>query len=113
MGRSANFLTGVGRALLLPPAVAWMCFCFATNIPLWLWWLSGRPGRVPFDAASWRDPPPALPNARLRMAEDLLASRSLPGKTRAEATSLLGEPSGGLAYDLGVAPADAFSLVSD
>ncbi len=49
---------------------------------------------IPFDAGRWRASPSefSLESTRLRMADDLIRSCQLHGRTRAQVTALLGPP---------------------
>jgi len=47
---------------------------------------------VEFDRAAWFDPAHRTNNVRLRLADRLIATRALLGKTRAEVIAMLGEP---------------------
>jgi hypothetical protein len=70
-----------------------------THIPLW--WLLVFPTQ--FDASAWHRSP-AGSQTRSDMAEDLIYSRALLGKTRAEVVDLIGSPDEYRAYG---SPADA------
>ena len=61
-------------------------------------WQVFHPGRE-FDPAVWRDGDPADEYARHRMADRLVAHRTLVGRTRAEVVAMLGEPLPPRAWD--------------
>ena len=54
----------------------------------WAVWPTGRA----FDQAVWRDEKQVVQGVRLEMADRIMASKMLRGKTRAEVVEMLGEP---------------------
>ncbi len=73
----------------------------------WLVWRIRNPGR-PFDPVAWQHDSEGYLGIRQAMADRLLASHSLEGKTRQEVIDMLGEPlntglpiTWGLTYYLG------------
>lgn len=70
----------------------WIGGCAALAAGAALGWSFG-PSRKPFDAAAWQDERQARRrNVRLKMADHIVATKMLSGKTRAEVVALLGEP---------------------
>jgi hypothetical protein len=58
----------------------------------WTVWLIRNPG-TPFDPVGWQDPARVKQGVRLKMADRLVAWRTLQGKTRQQVVDLLGKPS--------------------
>lgn len=78
--------------VVFSPVLVWACLfafvlsmdqCNRLDLPY-----HGEP--IPFDAKAWRDAYPSVRSPRLRMLDDLIASHTLIGKTKAEVISLLG-----------------------
>jgi hypothetical protein len=69
-------------------AVAFVVLTVTVLVAKWFWF----PGRS-FDAVAWNDQTQVREGVRLKMADRLLARRTLIGRTRAEVVELLGEPS--------------------
>lgn len=85
-----------------------------SHIPLW-WWLVFP---TQFEPSAWKRAPPGS-ETRGDMAEDLVYSGVLLGKTRAEVVELIGPsrgygaPPGGEHYSLGHGPCRGFEVVFD
>jgi hypothetical protein len=68
--------------------VALGALAVVAGLLVWRMWFPGRA----FEPAAWRDESRVERSVRLRMADGLIARRTLLGKTRAEVVELLGEP---------------------
>jgi hypothetical protein len=67
--------------------VVWVAF---VGVALTAWHSSAQAEK--FDATRWNDSSEVAKGARLRMADGLVQTGALQGKTRAEVVALLGEP---------------------